>query len=93
MSRLAATITPDETDFPFFKTRIQKSLHWEAFRRCFPFSSHALASWIQVLSKKEVEEQHSLLALPFGTLQKTFIEKATAIKVNVLMALKRKEGD
>ena len=31
--------------------------------------------------------------LPFGTLQKTFIEKATAIKVNVLMALKRKEGD
>ncbi|MFP1558958.1 hypothetical protein ACLB1T_28935 [Escherichia coli] len=32
-----------------------------------------------------------MLALPFGTLQKTFIEKATAIKVNVLMALKRKE--
>ncbi|EDZ87982.1 hypothetical protein [Escherichia coli] len=44
--------------------------------------------------KKEAEnKQHSLLALPFGTLQKTFIEKATAIKVNVLMALKRKEGD
>ncbi|XPE62487.1 hypothetical protein ACNKHT_09555 [Shigella flexneri] len=33
-----------------------------------------------------------MLALPFGTVQKTFIEKATAIKVNVLMALKRKGG-
>ncbi|MGQ7174218.1 hypothetical protein ACUOCP_57150, partial [Escherichia sp. R-CC3] len=43
--------------------------------------------------KRNGKQQHSLLALPFGTLQKTFIEKATAIKVNVLMALKRKEGD
>jgi len=68
--------------FYFSKRAYKKSLHWEAFRRCFPFlfsRASLLDSGAKV--KKEAENsKHSLLALPFGTLQKTFIEKATAIK-------------
>ncbi|CDL04088.1 hypothetical protein AD18_0138 [Escherichia coli 3-475-03_S4_C2] len=38
MSRLAATITPDETGFLFFKTRIQKKPPLGGFQALFSVS-------------------------------------------------------
>ncbi|MBX4775983.1 hypothetical protein C6994_04805 [Klebsiella sp. CVUAS 10191.3] len=67
----------------------------EAFWRCFPFllsRASLLSSGAKVKKEAENSSIHACITLS-GKKRKTDIEMLTRIKVNVLIALKRKEGD
>ena len=81
--------------FYFSKRAYKKSLHWEAFRRCFPFlfsRASLLESGAKVKKEAENSSIHACITLS-GKKRQSCIEKPAPIKVNVLMVLKRKEGD
>ena len=72
-----------------------RSLPREAFRRCFPFllsRASLLSSGAKVKKEAENSSIHACITLS-GKKRQTCIEKPAPIKVNVLMVLKRKEGD
>ena len=81
--------------FYFSKRAYKKSLHWEAFRRCFPFlfsRASLLESGAKVKKEAENSSIHACVTL-CGKNRRTFIEKGYGSIVNLLTEQQIKERE